>query len=193
MRNELKVKSDLGDIEATYLLGKKLRFKPDASEKKLGYALLDKAALRGHEASIYLLAQHYRDKDLKKTASYLELSTKSPKSAYALAELYFREFKTFPDIPEETIMAHYKRSAEGSWARGQYGLAERLKDGTMTERDEIGALKWALISNHTRRGELSVVDERGIERFVTGLTQAQLDAAQKQAEQWVKSNPKGSP
>jgi len=72
----------------------------------------------------------------------------------------------------------------------QYGLAERLKDGTFTKRDEVGALKWALISNHTKRGELSVVDQRGIERFVTGLTQDQLDAAKEQAEKWVKQTAK---
>jgi len=87
-------------------------------------------------------------------------------------------------------MALYTRSAEGGWERGQYGLAERLKDGTFTQRDEIGAMKWALISNHTRRGSLAITDKKEIERFVTGLTSAQKDEARSLAEKWVMENGK---
>ena len=188
--NELRLKSYLGDEEAEHRLGRKLLRDASAEKRKEGLDILDKAAARGHEDAIRAMADYYRgrERDLKKTAYYLELSTDSAKSAHELAELYVRNYKTFPDVPDEKIMALYWRSAEGGWGRGQYGLAERLKDGTFTQRDEIGAMKWALISNQTRRGSLEITDEKEIARFVTGLTQEQQDEATAQAEKWIKEN-----
>jgi len=164
---------------------------PKEDDKKAALEALDAAATAGHDDAIDRLAGYYffQGRDLKKMAYYLELSMESPENAYRLGNLYFKNFDIFPDVSDEKIMALYILSAEGGSADGQYELGERLKDGTMIERDEVGALKWALISNHTKRGELEVVGERAIARFVTGLTQKQLDEAQGLAEQWVKEGP----
>ena len=91
------------------------------------------------------------------------------------------------DVPDAKIIELAKYSAENNSADGQLFYAGRLKDGTLTKRDEIGALKWALIGNYTRRGELKLLADGQHKRFQAGLTDAQIAEAQKQASDWVKA------
>ena len=69
--------------------------------------------------------------------------------------------------------------------QGQYLLAERLKDGTLVQRDEIRAIKWALISNYLKRGKLAIDDKKGIDRFLTGMTDKEIMQAKQQAQTWI--------
>ena len=187
----LKVKSYLGDTQAQYVLGKKLIFSLDPEKIERGVELLNLAGEGGERDAYIRLGQYHlgkynpTDDDLKLGAATLEASLPSVEASFRLGELYFQHYDVFPEVEDERIMELLTESAEGGNWRGQHMLAERLKDGTMTPRDEIGAMKWALISNHTKSGKLSIEDEKGIARFVTGLTEEEVESAQDQAKSWV--------
>ena len=189
----LLAKSHLGDTSAQFELGRELLggaylgSRSDA-EKAKGLALLEKAGAQGEVKAYLKLADYYfLEDDLKRSASYLEEAKDTAEGAYRLSSLYFNNFAEFPDVPDAKIIELAKYSAENNSADGQLFYAGRLKDGTLTQRDEIGALKWALIGNYNRRGELELLADGHHERFQTGLTDAQIAEAQKQASDWVKA------
>lgn len=190
----LKVRSHIGNIDAQLELGKKLivDHNVDQSEgdRKMGLEALEKASAQGSEAAKLELGKHYiyRQKDPRKAAEYLEQVSETKEGAFLLGRLYFQEFSIFPDVSNEKIMELFTLSAEAGSAGGQYELAKRLKDGAMVKRDEVGALKWALISNHARRGEISINDESVQRRFVEGLTESQVEQARAEATDWVARN-----
>jgi len=172
-------------------LGRRLIHNRDESEQKLGLKALESAAKKGSaEANLELGKFHfYKKTDLKKAAAHLEEVSDTKEGAFLLGTLYFENFDVFPDVSDENIIELLTFSAVKGSSYGQYSLAERLKDGTMVERDEVGALKWALISNHTLRGKLSIDDDRGERRFVTGLTKQEIESGTAQAQAWIKENP----
>ena len=189
----LLAKSHLGDTSAQFELGRELLggaylgSRSDA-EKAKGLALLEKAGAQGEVKAYLKLADYYfLEDDLKRSASYLEEAKDTAEGAYRLSSLYFNNFAEFPDVPDAKIIELAKYSAENNSADGQLFYAGRLKDGTLTQRDEIGALKWALIGNYNRRGELELLADGHHKRFQTGLTDAQIAEAQKQASDWVKA------
>ena len=187
-RVTLKVKSHLGDIDAQLKLGTQLILSPTNADKILGIETLNQAFEKGSLSAALVLGKHYatQEKDLKKAEKYLKPASDTKDGAFQLGHLYFRNFEIFPDISDERIIELLTTSAEKGSAHGQYMLAERLKDGTLVERDEIGALKWALISNYTRRGEASIIDEKGKYRFITGMTEDDIKKAHMDANAWIK-------
>lgn len=193
--NTLRVKSYLGDTQAQFLLGKEYLNSLDTEKIARGAELLKRAGEGGERDAYFRLGQYHLGKpsptkeDLRLGASALELSLPSVDASFRLGEIYFQHYAVFPDVEDTRIMRLLTDGAQGGNWRAQEVLAERLKDGTMTMRDEIGALKWALISNHTRSGELSIKGERGIKRFITGLPSADVKLAQAQARAWVEENP----
>jgi len=193
-KTALEIESYLGFTDSQLAVGKHLLGSSDKGEVEKGIETLNQAGAQGSKEAYLELGKFHasefsnytlKRRDLKAAATAFELAGPSAESAYRLSSIYFHNFDVFPDVKDETIIELAREGAEGGLAEGQYYLAERLKDGTLVERDEIGALKWALISNHTKRGVLAIDDEKGIARFVTGLPEADIQAAQAQAEDWV--------
>ena len=185
-QNNLEIESYLGYSESQLKIGERLLRSPNEADRERGVEALKLAGAQGLSEAYALLGQYYFARLEKQAAAEaFELSGPTDESAYPLGLLYFENFDLFPDVEDAHIMKILKQSAQSGDAKGQYLLAERLKDGTLIPRDEIGALKWALISNYGTRGVLSIDDERGIARFMTGVPEADIEAAQAQAESWI--------
>ena len=187
-QNNLLAKSFQGDVEAQFTIGKSKIFSRVDKEKLEGVALLKKAGLNGNlEAPIVLGNYYKRNGELKLAAAQYALVRETKEGAYFLGSIYFYNFQTFPEISDDEIISLLRHSAESGSYQGQYLLAERLKDGTLVQRDEIGAIKWALISNYLKRGNLSIDDKKGIERFLTGMTDKDIMQAEQEAQAWIDS------
>lgn len=186
----LELKTHIDDIDAQLALGKKLIFDRDEDIRKLGLEALEIASAQGSETAKFELGKYYiyRQKEPRKAAEYLEQVSETKEGAFLLGRLYFQEFSTFPDVSNERIIELFTVSAERGSGDGQFALAQRLKDGSMVKRDEIGALKWVLISNHTRRGKMSIDQEGVRRRFSEGLTESQVEMARADAKDWVSRN-----
>lgn len=176
----LRVKSQLGDPAAQYELGK-ISLKTDTESALLWF---EKAAAQQNKNAHFELGKYYASlgNDKKKAAKHLKLSSGPKEGAFLLADLYFRNPNLFPDISETRIMELYKLSAENGFVYGQKALAQRYKDGSITKRNEMKALKWALIS----RGKSKAKDSEYIRKFKNNVSNAEQKEAQQTAEAWLK-------
>jgi len=165
----MQIESHLGSADGQFKMGKFLLRSPDKKERQRGIDLLNQAGAQGLKEAYYEVGnfhskaygdyrykafEDFTDKDLKIVATAYELSGPLDKVAFKLATIYYYNYKLFPEVEDTHIMKLARQSAESGDAEGQMFLAERLKDGTITPRDEIGAMKWALISRHSKTGGL---------------------------------------
>ena len=190
-KNTLLAKSYIGDPDSQFTLGVNFLSSRVKAERERGIEFLQSAGESGKTEAYLELGRYYgQKKEFKLASTHLESAEGIPEGAYLLSTLYFQNFKAFPDVPDDRIIELAKRSAEAGVAKGQLFFAERLKDGTLTKRDEIGALKWALIANHLQFGELKLFTDKQIERFQTGLEPEDVAQATQAAKAWVQNNPK---
>ena len=190
-RKTLKIESQLSGGDPQIKMGKYLLLSQDEADHQKGIELLNQLGAGGLKDAYFELGDyHALQYNLEAAAKAYELSGPTPESAVKLSALYYDHYKRFPDVEDAHIIELARLGAESGDAEGQRFLAERLKQGTYVEQDEIEALKWALIANHTKKGVLTFDNEGDIERFETGLPETDIQAARRQAESWVLSHPK---
>ena len=184
----LEIEADIGRAEAQYALGNLLKKRAEDGDETRALSLFEKAAAQNHKKAHFALGRYYAlaRKDLEKAAHHLKLSEESKEGAFLLAEMYFKHPQEFPDITDQQVMNLYQLSAENGYRYGQRALAQRYKDGSITDRDEVEALKWAMISVLLENGTRAELKRPFIERFESGLSQVDKNRARKEADDWTK-------
>ena len=191
-RKVLKVKIAMGDSEAKYDLGKILMRSSKQQDHVNAMLLFERAASQGNLDAHFEIGKHYARarKDLEKAAEHLELSKDPKEGAFLLANLYFRNPDVFPDVSEARIMELFILSSESGFSYGQKALAQRYKDGSITPRDEVKALKWVLISSLMHGGTNTNLDTDYIRGFKKALSDSEQKKALEEAQDWIKNNSK---
>lgn len=190
-RNTLLAKTYLGDTQAQYELGQTYLWGSNKEAQEKGLHLLKKAAEGGETKANLVIGNYYgKQEKLKLAARYFEDADNTADGAYHLSVIYHNNYKLFPDISDDRIIELAKYSAENGHARGQFFYAERLMDGTLTEQDEMGAMKWALIGAHNQSGDIKLTKDKHIKRFQTGFTKAEIAQATQAAKTWIEETEK---
>jgi len=179
LKENLSREAEAGDPEAQYKLGMSLQkgFWNQMPDEALTW--LEKAALQDHKQANFELGRYYafEDKDVKKAVKHLIAAEDAKEGTFLLADIYFKYPDTFPDISDARVIELYKLSAERDYKSAQRALAQRYKDGSMIQRDEIEALKWTLIANG--------VSSASTQRYITDISEADKNEAKEKAEEWI--------
>lgn len=188
-RKALELEVQIGRAEAQYALGNLLKQNLEEGDDARAISLLKKAASQNHKKAHFKLGRHYAlaRENLEIAANHLKLSEDSKEGAFLLAEIYFRNPDLFPDISEPQIMELYRLSSENGYAYAQRELAQRYKDGSIIDRDEVEALKWIIISARLRGGAMADLKTKLIQRFEANLSQIDKDRARKEAIDWTEA------
>ena len=181
----LHVDAELGDAHAQYDLGKILQSRGEADDQKLAYSWIQKAADQGHAAALIDLGIREKNRASKKEAAeFFKKAESDPRGLYELAELYFLNPKTFPNVKNAEIMTLYRRSAEGGSRSAKRKLAMRYREGAMVERDEVEALKWMLLARNSY--DKPQMDQELL-RYARPLTESEILEARSRARLWAKN------
>ena len=183
--NTLKVKSAMGDVPAQVEFGKILKRSSKEADQDAALELFKNAANQGNLEAHFQMGKYnaLSGADPKLAVKHLELANEPKEGAYLLGNLYFKNPIIFPDVTDDRIMELFTLSAESGYAFGQSSLAQRYKDGSLTKRNEVEALKWALIS----RGKNMNMNSTYIKGFKKNLSDKDQKKAQKAAQTWMKS------
>ena len=178
-KEDLKRDAEAGDPEAQYKLGMSLQngFWNQIPEEALTW--LEKASLQDHKKANFELGRYYAfdDKDVKKAVKHLITAEDAKEGIFLLADIYFKHPDTFPDISDARVIELYRLSAENDYSSAQRALAQRYKDGSMIQRDEVEALKWTLIANG--------VSTASNQSYITDISEADKKEAKVKAEEWI--------
>lgn len=180
----LNVDAELGNAKAQYDLGKILQSRGETDNQKLAYSWIQKAADQGYAPALIDLGIRERSRASKKEAAeFFKKAESDPDGLFELAELYYVNPKTFPNVTNAEIMTLYRRSAEGGSRSAKRKLAMRYREGAMVERDEVEALKWMLLArNSFNKPQM----DQELLRYARNLTESEILEARSRARLWAK-------
>jgi len=185
-RKALEIEANMGRAEAQYALGDLLKTRAEDGDSTRSLELFEKAAAQNHKQAHFALGRHYAlsRKNLKVAANHLRIAEDQKEGTFLLAEMYFRNPDMFPDITDLKIIELYKLSAEKGYSYAQQALAQRYKDGAITERDYVKAYKWALLSRSSTTKLIKEKNSQFLNSFKKYLTEAEQELALEQAQDW---------